>query len=106
MTVPNDPGRHRQPDAHPLWCTRQGCAARGWHASRPLTAVQPGSDQPEPVTARLVQLLAPHADTHLTLTAGRGEGAAGPQLLMTVHQARILRRFLGRLVELAGRAEQ
>jgi hypothetical protein len=89
--------------AHPLWCLRQGCAERGWHAGRPLAAVQPGSDMPEPVTARLVQLVAPHAETHVTLTAGRGDGAAGAQLLLTAGQARILRRFLGRLVELAGR---
>jgi hypothetical protein len=98
-TLPNDhdPGPHRSPDTHPLWCLRQGCTERGWHASRPLTAGQP-DDLAEPVTVQLVQLVAPHTEPGLTIATAGTE-----PLTLTIRQARILRRFLGRLVELATR---
>ena len=100
-TVPNDPGRHRRPDAHPTWCLRQGCADRGWHASRVLTAGRP-EDLTEPVSVQLVQLLAPHTEPQLTLGV-----VGGPEpLTLTITQGRVLRRFIGRLVELAGKAKR
>jgi hypothetical protein len=82
---------------HPFWCTRNGCVERGWHASRPLTAGWPG-DVTEPVTVQLVQLLAPNTEPSLTIFTGSTE-----PLTLTIRQARIVRRFLGRLVQLAER---
>lgn len=79
---------------HPTWCTRQGCAERGWHASRPLIAGEP-EEATTPVAVYLVQLLVPYADPNITLTAGEA------RLLVSIGQARIARRFIGRLVELA-----
>jgi hypothetical protein len=91
---------------HPLWCLRERCAERGWHASRPLVARQaPDSDPLQAVTCRLIQLVGvDDVDPYVNLTAGTGGGAAGPELVMSIQQARILKRFLGRLVEMAERA--
>jgi hypothetical protein len=91
MTVPIP-----APIKHPPWCQRAECPERGYHAGRLLTAVaEPGTDA---VSVQLVQLLAPHIVPELLLTAGDADAVP-----VTVRQGRILRRYTGRLVELADR---
>jgi hypothetical protein len=90
---------------HPAWCDRSGCTARGWHGSARLlvhadgrtTGQNMAADQPA-AAVRLVQLLA-DADPQITLTGGDLDDRAA--LLLTVRQARALRRFLARLVDQA-----
>jgi hypothetical protein len=91
MTVPT-----AAPIQHPPWCLRIDCADRGYHAGRALTAAaELGTD---PVSVQLVQLLAPHTFPELLLTAGAVEAVP-----VTILQGRVLRRFLGRLVQQAQR---
>ncbi|HEY3004203.1 MAG TPA: hypothetical protein VGJ44_17790 [Kribbellaceae bacterium] len=85
------------PDEHPHWCVGGDCAARGWHASRRLTLDLSG-DSGSAINLRLVQITVGDSEPHITLAGGGGEA---PAIALTVRQARILRRFLARLAELA-----
>jgi hypothetical protein len=94
------------PDQHPHWCTRDGCATRGWHASArllvhadELTTGQDLKADPPAAAARLVQLTAGDTEPHLALTGGDLDDRAA--MLLSVRQSRVLRRFLLRLVEMA-----
>jgi hypothetical protein len=93
MTVPT-------PDLqHPYWCLRRNCAELGAHTSRALVAADP-DDTTDPVTVGLMQLLAGRARPQIGLTT------PGDAVLLSVDQARILRRYLGRLVDVARRADR
>jgi hypothetical protein len=100
VNAPNEPAM-TGPDglAHPTWCLRDGCETRGWHASRRLVVELTGNTGTT-ASVRLVQLVVGDAEPHITMAAGDDDAVA---LLFTIRQARILRRFLARLVELADR---
>ena len=85
------------PAQHPTWCTRVACQARGWHTSSRMTVDQ-ADDRTSVAYLSLVQLLAADTETHVVIA---GADDAGVALLLTPQQARIMRRFLYRLVELA-----
>jgi hypothetical protein len=85
------------PAEHPHWCERNNCSDRGWHASRRLTLDLSG-DSGAAVNLRLVQITVGDSEPHITLAGGGGET---PAIALTIRQARILRRFLARLAELA-----
>jgi hypothetical protein len=92
------------PETHPSWCTGTGCFARGWHVSRALvveadlrTTGQDLSADQRAAMVRLVQLLAGDSEPHVTLTDAQDDHRSA--LVLSVRQARILRRFLARLIE-------
>jgi hypothetical protein len=94
------------PIDHPSWCIGHGCEARGWHVSRRLTVDADmrttGQDLDVDQAAaalRLVQLLAADVEPHVTLTNADEDDRFA--LLLTLRQARILRRLLYRLTALA-----
>ena len=92
------------PDRHPSWCVGVGCQSRGWHASRPLVVTGTDNNGAAATMLRIVQLLG-DAEPHITLTGARvfTAGDEPPALLLSLRQARTLRRFL---LVLAQRAER
>jgi hypothetical protein len=87
------------PGEHPHWCVGGNCNERGWHASRRLV-VDLSGDGGAAANLRLVQLAVGDTEPFITL-AGTNDEA--PALVLTIRQAKILRRFLARLAELAER---
>lgn len=83
---------------HPIWCTREACDVRGWHGSRRLIAYSVGSPT-EPIVCQLVQLVAIAAEPYITI----GRDTDQTVMAVGIRQAVIVRRFLGRLTELAKR---
>lgn len=92
------------PDTHPTWCLGAGCGERGWHISRRLivdadlraTGQDLRADQPV-AGVRLVQLLAGDVEPHVVLTDAQDDHRSA--MVLTLRQARSLRRFLARLIE-------